>query len=601
MKIAKLHIESFRGIPNKCDLDFCDKQGKAKSIIIYGGNGSGKSSIVDAIEYNLQGRIERSLDIRNSKRPSALNLLPDEYVNAYTKIEFDDSTINERTINVERDEDNNRLIIYSSSEDFHRDFKEVPIALRRNEIISYNDQDEKLRQYFIATFIYSDFVEEIVSKNSEYKKITDKIKTANEEYRTILNRLSKLIDYSIDDIRNNNEGAENFIRRKYSPKGTDFQSLKNSFKNNQKLVNKTTIDGERFDKFIELSKHADEILRKIEKLRKEGWRCRESYRKNNLPEYLDKEYYQHAEEYLTDAFVKISNIGYIEKIRLSRGEKTNNSLSIRIQLRNKKEVSPTEIFSEANYDLMILLLYLSLIRVGVEYKNQAKVLIIDDVLQSVDAAIRTKFMTYVFENLSDWQFIITCHDKLWLNQLKHLFKCNGLTGAKGYKEFHITNWSFETGPIIRVESTNAVDESILQALSTNNMKIISAVSGSMLEKICNELTMNMHFSIERAWEDKYELENLWNAVKARFKKDEELSIICKEIDQVYYLRNTYGAHYNYWAENVNDEEVLRFANLVQKLYEKTFCPECYSWIQKQKDCKDKGKCSCGTKIVTISK
>ena len=250
---------------------------------------------------------------------------------------------------------------------------------------------------------------------------------------------------------------------------------------------------------------------------------------------------------------------------------------------------------------MILLLYLSLIRVGVECKNQAKVLILDDVLQSVDAAIRTKFMTYIFENLSDWQFIITCHDKLWLNQLKHLFKCNGLIGAKGYKEFHITNWNFETGPIIRVENTNAVDNSILQALETNNMKIISAVSGSMLEKICNELTMNMHFSIERAWEDKYELENLWNAVKARFKKDEELSVICKGIDQVYYLRNTYGAHYNYWAENVNDEEVLRFANLVQKLYEKTFCPECYSWIQKQKDCKDKGKCSCGTKIVTISK
>ena len=55
MKIAKIDIESFRGIPGHCSLDFRDKSGKACSAIIYGGNGSGKSSIVDAIEYNLQG------------------------------------------------------------------------------------------------------------------------------------------------------------------------------------------------------------------------------------------------------------------------------------------------------------------------------------------------------------------------------------------------------------------------------------------------------------------------------------------------------------------------------------------------------------------
>lgn len=593
MKIKKLYIKSFRGIPNECVLDFCGKGENAKSVIIYGGNGSGKSSIVDAIEFNLQGRIERNIDIKDPKRPSALNLLPEEYINAYTKIEFDNNTTNERSIFVEKDEVNNRFVITASSEELHESFKEVSLALRRNEIISYNNEQEKLRQFFIASFIYSEHVEEIVNSHKDIEKINNRIKLNNEEIFTKTLSLSELVGYSINEINEHKEGVENFIRRKFSPKGTDFMSLKHSFKKGKGLENKEIVDSKRFDKYIQLAEEIDELNKYNEKIKKERVGLKDIYRRCDLPQYLEQEYYPKAELFLTDAFKRISNVDYINKIRLSRGERSLNSLSIKVLLYNGKEVSPTEIFSEANYDLMVLLLYLSIIRVGVEDKKQAKVLIIDDVLQSVDANIRTRFMSYVFQELKDWQFIITCHDKLWLNQLKHLFKCNGVNG---YREFHILNWKFETGPIIREEGINVVDESIKQALATNNMKIISATTGAMLEKICNELTMNCRFSIERAYADKYELQDLWNAVKSKFKKDKDINEICKGIDQVYYLRNTYGAHYNQWAESMNDEEVLRFANLVQELYERTFCPGCYSWIKRLKG-SNAVKCSCGMKHI----
>lgn len=595
MKIKKLHIKSFRGIPNECSLDFCGKDGKAKSVIIFGGNGSGKSSIVDAIEFNLQGRIERNVDIKNPKRPSVLNLFPDEYVNAYTRIEFDDDTINDRNIIVKKDEVNDRYVVNSTSEELHEAFKEVSIALRRNEIISYNNVEERLRQFFIASFIYSDKVEEIVNSHEEIKKLNDKIKLNNEDIFTKTNYLSSLIKYSIAEINENKSGAEDFVRQKYSPKGTDFMSLRHSFKKDNGLTNKKTIDQKLFYKYIEIAKTIDELTKANENNKAYRNTLKDTYRRRDLPEYLEQEYYTKAEVLLTDAFKQVSSVDYIDKIRLSRGERSLNSLSIKILLGNGKEVSPTEMFSEANYDLMILLLYLSIIRVGVEIKKQAKILVIDDVLQSVDANIRTKFMSYVFQELKDWQIIITCHDKLWLNQLKHLFKCNGVSG---YREFHILNWKFETGPIIREEGLNAVDESIKQALATNNMKIISATTGSMLEKICNELTMNLRFSIERAYADKYELQDLWNAVKAIFKKDKILNGICQEIEQLYYLRNTYGAHYNQWAESMNDEEVLRFANSVQELYEKTFCSDCCCWLKRPKGT-NIGRCSCGKIQVEI--
>ena len=159
MKISKVYIKSFRGIPNECTLNFCDNKGKPKSVIIYGGNGSGKSSIVDAIEFNLQGRIERSTTIYNPKRPIALNLFPENNINAYTEITFNDNTINERNIIVEENNFN------FTSNALNDNFKETPIALRRNDIIYFNIAKEEQRQYFISEFLYS--------QNSEVKSELD--------------------------------------------------------------------------------------------------------------------------------------------------------------------------------------------------------------------------------------------------------------------------------------------------------------------------------------------------------------------------------------------------------------------------------------------
>jgi ABC-type uncharacterized transport system ATPase subunit len=51
--IKSVSIRNFRGI-RKLDLDFdCDL------VAIYGRNGTGKTSIIDAIEWNLLGEVER--------------------------------------------------------------------------------------------------------------------------------------------------------------------------------------------------------------------------------------------------------------------------------------------------------------------------------------------------------------------------------------------------------------------------------------------------------------------------------------------------------------------------------------------------------------
>ena len=115
-----------------------------------------------------------------------------------------------------------------------------------------------------------------------------------------------------------------------------------------------------------------------------------------------EETFERASVYLTSAFKQISNVNYVEDIKLSIANVSQTSLGINIRLINGRKVNPNQIFSEANYDLMVLLLYLSLIRVAVD-RGQERLLILDDVLQSVDANIRANFIVYILKELKDWQ------------------------------------------------------------------------------------------------------------------------------------------------------------------------------------------------------
>ena len=55
----EIRLENFRGITHALDLSFT-KNKKACSCLLYGDNGSGKSSIIDGIELSTHGSIKHS-------------------------------------------------------------------------------------------------------------------------------------------------------------------------------------------------------------------------------------------------------------------------------------------------------------------------------------------------------------------------------------------------------------------------------------------------------------------------------------------------------------------------------------------------------------
>lgn len=585
-KVSKLNISKFRGIPNSLTLDFSDKNGKPVSAIIYGENGSGKSSIIDSIEFVLQSRIGRTQRLRSSQRPSNISLASKVFNNSEISAILADGDKLSREIIIERDDDGYINSIYAYPGESHIHFQNVPIVLRRNDIISYGAVKEAERQVLLASFLYK------VKQN--YKLSTDPERLALEEERLLLkNKRNEIVEelqkspfINISAIENLRKDRLRII--KYLNNRVVSKKYINKYKHKNNLIQ---IPDEEYQHLKSALIAYVDICEKLEQKTVElkGKKNKDHNLFTKVGSVLDD-----VEELLYNSFQKITNIDYIDSINLSVADISAASLDIKINLSNGVSTSPNKIFSEANYDLLILLLYISIIRVGIK-NGQEKVLILDDVLQSVDSSIRAKFIRFILSELKDWQLFITCHDRLWLNQLRYMFNQNG----HPFKEFHITGWSFYTGPTISEQKYETIDNSIQDALNTKNIRIIAATAGLTLEKICQKLSISLPTSVKRKLDDKYTIGDLWPNIRKTLKGSSIEEYLTK-VDNLLLIRNLLGCHYNEWADSMVDSEVYDFASTVQNLYSATFCSNCHNWISLSQNKGMVSECKCGNLSIKKS-
>lgn len=576
MKIKSINIHSFRGIPNELTVNFTDKTGRPVSTIISGDNGSGKSSIVDAIEYNLQGRICRELLIVNSESKTPISYLYSPIIGCNTKVELENGIVNERGIDV---------VINGKKTKFLYDntlllpaFSVTPIALRRSDIISFSIIPKDKRQILFFSFLYQHFtkIEDVINhsvhwEGDEYvKSMSDKYVRLKQERKNIIIKIAELLGVKQELIPYGEITKFNhFINSRLGIKGLSKQK-------NGKLIVRLFNKRKKEHYILKYAEEVRKVTKEIKNVKEEiekvlnphnyGISIKE--RREQNAQFIKK-----ASEFLSESFIRVSNLNFIDEIKLELGDLTSASLEIIVRLKNGRLSTPNQLLSEANYDLLVLLLYISLIRAGAEV-GQAKVMILDDVLQSVDSVIRVKFLDYILRVCKDWQFIITCHDDLWLNQMRFLFVRNDIQ----YVEYKLSDWSFEYGPKLFEVKENGEDTTLKEALATNNKQIIASQSGLFLEKICQKLSMALPSSVKRTWDDKYTIGDLWPSINKTLKSSIKLKDLLSEIDRELMVRNMMGCHANEWSQSMSDEEVKSFAQNILTFYDKTYCPSCQTWI-----------------------
>lgn len=155
---------------------------------------------------------------------------------------------------------------------------------------------------------------------------------------------------------------------------------------------------------------------------------------------------------------------------------------------------PHALHSEGHQDSMGLCLYLALAErlTG----GLIDLIILDDVVMSVDAEHRRKLCSLLIKEFPHRQFLITTHDKTWSSQLK----AEGVVGTKSMIEFY--NWSIELGPQVNSEADLWIK--ITSNLEKNNISAASAAlrhgSEEFFSMVCDALQAPVKFKLGGRWE-----------------------------------------------------------------------------------------------------
>ncbi|MER6259513.1 hypothetical protein ABT203_07945 [Streptomyces sp900105245] len=287
---------------------------------------------------------------------------------------------------------------------------------------------------------------------------------------------------------------------------------------------------------------------------------------------------------LTESFKQISpSAQSVDAVQLMLSP-DKAEIDLDVLLLNGLRLRAEHYFSEANLDLLALLLFLSLMKFAAK-NGQPKVMALDDVLQSVDASIRVKVAQYLLAEFGDWQLLVTFHDRLWREQFGAVF-----ASRHQFVERELIGWGLESGPKL-IETRRDPSSALRDSLSSNDSRLICGNAGFLLEVMSDWLSKSLQTSVTRRYGDKYTLGDTWPGVLKRLRK----TTLCQaglRVDSYMWLRNIHGAHYNEWATGLSMSDAENFADAVLVLWGKIWCALCKEPVSKNGDLLH---CRCGAR------
>jgi len=275
--------------------------------------------------------------------------------------------------------------------------------------------------------------------------------------------------------------------------------------------------------------------------------------------------------WITIAFRAITKAQHVERIEVVFGRSGPVALDVVVELSGGHHCFPQQIFSEGYRDLLAALFFMAVAKEATEL-GQARVLMLDDVFQSVDSTIRVAAVEYLVHEFKDWQLIFTVHDRLWFEQLRSTLQRAGLP----FVERELRGWDFADGPNL-LNAPAVLTTSLERQLEIGEPASICSAAGRLLEQACDQLSWRVNASVTRRRGDKYTLGDLCPAIFKMFRST-SLREVCSSIESTYALRNLAGAHYNEWADALSLTEALGFGQEVLTFVRSVWCADCSDWV-----------------------
>ena len=194
-KIKSISIKHFRGIPNEMSLDFSNN-GEPTSFLIYGDNGSGKSSIIDAIELSTQGTILAIPSLKSDKWIYSSVSLTGNNDRSY-EIVLTLENGEKNRVEIEKDPEKGRAVGELS---ILQCFRHAPFVLRRQDILNFWSLPSQQKLNIFRSFVTIDTDSMEVSDSEKLEVLESERLNLKNEKREIIERLSKFYNLDAKEI-----------------------------------------------------------------------------------------------------------------------------------------------------------------------------------------------------------------------------------------------------------------------------------------------------------------------------------------------------------------------------------------------------------------
>ncbi|HWD40106.1 MAG TPA: AAA family ATPase, partial [Fimbriimonas sp.] len=244
------------------------------------------------------------------------------------------------------------------------------------------------------------------------------------------------------------------------------------------------------------------------------------------------------------------------------------------------KVPPQAYYSESHLDTLGVCVFLARAKL---FKTEHTIVILDDVLTSVDGAHLQRFMGMLHGEAPHFsRVIVLTHYRPWRDQYRW---------AKGPAA---NTQVIELGPWTLTNGVNAYDfvtdlDALKNALSRSpfDRQIVASKAGIAAESLLDFLTLKYRCKISRNARGEYTLgelaggldSKLSSALRVRIQsasgpKEVALKSLIDAATQYAWVRNSVGCHFSVSGANVTDAEVLGFAKAVVALADALVCGKC---------------------------
>ena len=271
-----------------------------------------------------------------------------------------------------------------------------------------------------------------------------------------------------------------------------------------------------------------------------------------------------------------------------------SSLELQVKFKDGEMYPPNAVHSEGHQDSMGICLFFALSeKIS---NNKLNLVLLDDVVMSIDIDHRKNFCKLLKDEFPHKQFIITTHDYIWRKELEN----QGVVRKNNI--IHFKSWDINHGPYVEIGSNiwDSINNFLAMGEKHEAIGLMRYYMEEFFSDMCEKYKLKVPYSTTRKWCLEEVLIPVCFHYRNAIRKAKESAISFKKsTEKIEAFERQYNnsfnnlqierwtinpsTHFVSWAQNLSIEELKSTCLAVKEFCNLFECPNCKSLIKINSD------------------